>query len=281
LNSFNQHFRKDWEQIGRVSINSISGLLGMALLLVPVAALPANGECSIASGEHTVTLLELFTSEGCSSCPPADRWLSGLRSSSSNSGRVVPLALHVDYWDSIGWKDAFAKPDFALRQRKLAERGRQSMVYTPQVFVQGAAYDHPVDTTAFNALLESTYRQAPKADLVLSLGAVSEGKLAVKVTAELRNSAAHTAAGLYIALYENDLVTQVKAGENRGSTLRHDFVVREWIGPSRLTDKGRTEVAVLVPTPPGGTIGNFGVAVFVQDLRTQEVLQALARPLCL
>lgn len=115
---------------------SLSSLLSAAVMTA--LALVANGaECSARSGEQTVPLLELFSSEGCSSCPPADRLLGELRASGVSAGKVVPLALHVDYWDYIGWKDMFAQPGFSIRQRQQAQRAGQPVVYTPQFFVQG------------------------------------------------------------------------------------------------------------------------------------------------
>jgi hypothetical protein len=105
-----------------------------ALLLV--AALTTNGPglaqgCEVRSGPDRVALLELYTSEGCSSCPPAESWLSTIAQQGYSTERVIPLALHVDYWDYIGWKDGFAKPAFSARQRELAALGRSDTIYTP------------------------------------------------------------------------------------------------------------------------------------------------------
>src|SRR4051812_27306968 len=94
-------------------------------LLAAVIALPAeSAQCEARSGPQTTALVELYTSEGCDSCPPADRWLSGLGRSGFAPDRVVPLSLHVDYWDYIGWKDPYAKREFSSRQRKLTQLQR-------------------------------------------------------------------------------------------------------------------------------------------------------------
>src|SRR6476659_11420511 len=93
-------------------------------------------KCTARSGDKTAVLVELYTSEGCNSCPPADRWLSGVARTYPRD-RVVPLALHVDYWDYIGWKDPYARREFSQRQRRLSQLQRASFVYTPQVLVQG------------------------------------------------------------------------------------------------------------------------------------------------
>ena len=101
------------------------------------AAHAADPACSAYSGPHTTALVELYTSEGCDSCPAADLWLSSLFAQGFRPDQVVPLALHVDYWDYMGWKDPFAKGEFSIRQRKLAQMKRPVTVYTPQVLVQG------------------------------------------------------------------------------------------------------------------------------------------------
>src|SRR4029079_9042142 len=113
-------------------------LLHAALALAtPYTAPLQAGECKARSGAHTTALVELYTSEGCDSCPPADRWLAALASRGHGPDRLVPIALHVDYWDYIGWKDPYAKALFSSRQRKLAQVMRAKIVYTPQVLLQG------------------------------------------------------------------------------------------------------------------------------------------------
>src|SRR5258707_9145286 len=109
----------------------------LAALAVFFASAAQAEKCSARSGEKTAALVELYTSEGCNSCPPADRWLSSL-GAKYRAEVVVPLALHVDYWDYIGWKDPYAKREFSQRQRRLSQLQRMALVYTPQVLGQGA-----------------------------------------------------------------------------------------------------------------------------------------------
>ncbi|MDP2640606.1 MAG: DUF1223 domain-containing protein [Betaproteobacteria bacterium] len=97
----------------------------------------AFAACDARSGPKTAALVELYTSEGCSSCPPADRQLSRLRQMLDPAAEVVPLALHVGYWDYIGWKDPYAQAAFGERQSGLVRAGQQNTVYTPQFFVGG------------------------------------------------------------------------------------------------------------------------------------------------
>ena len=116
-------------------------------------------QCVSESGPSTAALVELYTSEGCSSCPPAERWLGGLPALPRH--RVVPLALHVDYWDYIGWKDPYAKREFSLRQRKLSQLQRMALVYTPQVMLQGRDF-RGWGTKAFDEAVERINSDRPR-----------------------------------------------------------------------------------------------------------------------
>src|SRR6185436_8497323 len=196
------------------------------LLAVPVFSHAA--QCTAQSGPGTAALVELYTSEGCSSCPPADRWLSTLSSAPSSS--VVPLALHVDYWDYIGWKDPYAKREFSLRQRKLTHLQRMALVYTPQVMLQGRDF-RGWGTPAFDQALATINAQPARARLGLEIRSAQQDGILVKVSAEILDASRAGDAGLYLAAYENRLRSRVDAGENRGRTLTHDHVVLEWQGP--------------------------------------------------
>ncbi len=173
-------------------------------------------QCTATSGVTVPVIVELYTSEGCDSCPPADRWLSKTINEHGKDGAFIPLAFHVDYWDYIGWKDAFAQPAFTHRQSALVANGAATGAYTPQIFVNGkddrswtsgaARWGAgKVATVQFNAA--TTWRDD---------GLTVSGRLAVP-SGNIR---------LRYAVTENGLVSAVKAGENRGVTLRHDAVVR-------------------------------------------------------
>lgn len=264
--------------------NTLSMMLGVGLLgtlgaLPHASAMAAPAECAARSAEHTVALLELFTSEGCSSCPPADRWLSALQASGATGSTLVPLALHVDYWDYIGWKDVFAQPGFAARQREQA-RAADVPVYTPQFFLHGRPYRPSTSAADFTRNLAAINARVAGADLALFLEQVANRRLSFTLTARLREAKDAGPVGLFVALYENGLSSSVKAGENRGALLHHDFVVREWIGPIPMSANARTERAMSVLLPGNRPAVNFGIAVFVQNPRTLEVLQALSRKVC-
>jgi hypothetical protein len=252
----------------------------LALILTVIVALPAQAaKCTAESGNRTTALVELYTSEGCSSCPPADRWLSALGTRGYAPDRVVPLSLHVDYWDYIGWKDGFAKGEFSSRQRKLGQQQRLAFVYTPQVMLQGKDF-RAWSSSAFDQALDRINAQPARAHLGLEIESLDRKAVTVKVRADLPDSGSSKDVVLYLATYENKLASDVTAGENRGERLKHDYVVLEWVGPIEFaTGPSLTERRAL-PLLPKAVPGHSGVAAFVQNRRTTEVLQALMLPAC-
>jgi len=252
--------------------------LAIALLLL-TTALPAYAmQCSAQSGERTAALVELYTSEGCSSCPPADRWLSRL-AQGGVPDRIVPLALHVDYWDYIGWKDPYAKREFSLRQRKLTQLQRLALVYTPQVVLQGRDF-RGWGTPAFQEAVAKINAQPAKARIELAIRGAKAAGLNVEAQARLLDRAQHEQAALYLAAYQNRLVSKVDAGENRGRILAHDYVVLEWQGPFGFGADGRLAQRRELPLLPRASAAESGVVAFVQNRRSAEVLQALMLPAC-
>jgi len=255
--------------------HSLLGSLAFGAASAAIAAVPA---CTAHSPEHRVALLELYTSEGCSSCPPADRWLSAARQRADWGGRVVPLALHVDYWDYIGWKDAYAKPLFSARQQEQVAAAGNTVVYTPQFFVQGRSWRSARPSSNLDAALQEAARKPAGADVSLT-SQKTEGR-SLPVRLEVRLKPGQDAAAVYVALYQNGLTTSVRAGENQGATLRHDYVVREWIGPKILAPGQVLSETVRLALPDGAAASDLGVAAFVQNPRSRDVLQALSLPLC-
>jgi hypothetical protein len=236
-------------------------------------AIPALGACLARSGAQTLALVELYTSEGCSSCPPADRWLSGLAERYSPR-QVAPLALHVDYWDYIGWKDPDAKREFSQRQRRLSQLQRAALVYTPQVLLQGADF-RQWGSAEFDHAVARINAQTARASLELEITAVSAAALALRASAAVSGPIDPADAVLYVATYENRLESRITAGENRGRVLHHDHVVFEWRGPYALGTR-ELELALL----PKAKSVDSGVVAFVQNRRTGEVLQALSLAAC-
>ena len=258
------------------------GLLSI-FLAAALAAGPAQAmQCTAKSAQTTTALVELYTSEGCDSCPPADRWLSSLGARGFAPERVVPIALHVDYWDYIGWKDPYARQAHSARQRKMAKLARAAMVYTPQVLLQGQEF-RGWGSGAFEQAVAKINARPAKARISLSLDTRRKDVFEVEAAAELLDASQMPDTALFLGAYENKLVSEVKAGENRGKTLPHDFVVLQWLGPFEF--KGGRDGAKLrehqaLPLLPKAVPGHSGVAAFVQNRATSEVLQALMLPAC-
>jgi hypothetical protein len=236
----------------------VSSLLCAALGLPALAA----DSCKVRSGERIVPLVELYTSEGCSSCPPADRWLSAKLAETSLNW----LAFHVDYWDYIGWTDRFADPRYSARQRQRANAAGASTVYTPQVMVGADVRVAWQSAGAFDHAVEAGAGVAP-IDLGLSLDGGPDG-IEVSLTALDRNLAG-AAAEVWLARYVDGQQSRVKAGENSGVTLHHDRVVTRLWGPWRLEDSGLTQSMRLATDP-----SDWGLVAFVQDSRGRT-LQSL------
>ena len=251
----------------------------LATILLALPCIAQGADCSARSAPHTTALVELYTSEGCDSCPPADRWLSSLFAKGFGPDRVVPLALHVDYWDYIGWKDPYARDKFAARQYKLAKMRRPAIVYTPQVLLQGQDFRRWWSGAFAEEVARINSRPA-RARISLSIRAVEPKAIHAELAAELLDPVERKNAAVYLAAYENKLASEVKAGENRGKRLEHDYVVREWIGPIGFADGLKLDEKRALPLLPGANAKHLGVAAFVQNRSTSEVLQALMLPAC-
>ena len=192
---------------------------------------------------------------------------------------MVPLALHVDYWDYIGWKDPYAKRAFSDRQRKLTQLQKLAFVYTPQVMLQGRDF-RGWGSPAFESALGKINARKARARLELTIASLKAGGIALETMAELIDPAEAREAVLYVAAYENRLSSAVTAGENRGRTLAHDHVVLEWQGPREFPPAGRLSDRRDLPFLPKAVPDHSGVVAFVQNRRTSEVLQALMLPVC-
>jgi hypothetical protein len=164
----------------------------------------AQSACDVAAAPGA-QLVELYTSQGCSSCPPADRWVNHLAADS----KLIPLAFHVDYWDYLGWKDPFSQADFSARQRELA-RTAAATVYTPGVFLSGREWRN------WGRETQSSSAQAATLGVRASLQ-LSKLQLEIQSTAD---------SDVYAAISESGLQTRIRSGENAGSVFAHDHVVR-------------------------------------------------------
>ncbi|MFT4064022.1 DUF1223 domain-containing protein [Paraburkholderia sp.] len=262
------------------------------LLFINVAAGAADPICTARSPAHRMALVELYSSEGCDSCPPADRWLGQWKSDGAAHG-IVPLALHVDYWNSLGWTDRFSQHRFTERQQRLTHLAGAHTIYTPEVFVAGRELRDWSQRDSFARRIDELVAEPAQASIALALTPPTPGLPGgFSVDARFDSKAASAAGPLsaYLAVYENSLVSQVGAGENRGATLHHERVVRQWIGPMPLVaGHARIRQDVRVEDAQAGTNADtnanapadrFGVVAFVENDATGDVLQAADLPAC-
>ena len=242
------------------------------VLMLSIMTCPAYGEinCIGHSEEKQAQLIELFTSEGCSSCPPADRYISGIKPDMTK----VILAYHVDYWNYLGWEDPFSDARYTQRQKFTAAFGQQNSLYTPMIVVNGrvASPDQLGRTIPINQKLSSDAN-------ITSSQTVMGNVINLKTSVQIKpNASANNA--LFIAIYENNLESHVYAGENSGSTLHHDYVVRQFLGPFAIPPTGKMLTENNLTIPANWKIKDIGIATFVQNIRTGDVLQALSQPYC-
>lgn len=253
----------------RSALRAVCWITGIA------ACMEADAACSMTSGSGRVPLVELYTAEGCSECPAADRWLSSLALRPPDQ-RPVLLALHVDYWDDIGWPDPFAAPLHGRRQEARVLLAGKRVVVTPQVMMGRHVLVDWRDTGAFSRLLAAERFLPPGIDLSLDVTR-GQGELRVAIGAHTREASVSSSL-LWLALYEDGLSRRVTGGENAGRWLRHDRVVRHLQGPLPvLGDTHASEASV--PLPADADIRAMGLVLFAESSLTGEGLQAMELPL--
>ena len=241
------------------------------LILVSFLSTPvfAGTPIVVNSGDRQTAVVELYTSEGCSSCPRADRWLQKLVTTPQQDLNLLALAFHVDYWDYLGWKDRFSNADYTKRQRVLGANNRQRTIYTPEFFVNGK--EARGSGNILNKI-QQTNQQPASITLQLTVSREqSELVVAVQTPSELDNG--EPIHHRYL-VYENKLSTDVKRGENSGKVLHHEQVVR-YMSPAQSL---RTENQHRIAIDPAWQAENVGVAVLVTSVGAHRYLQAVHTP---
>lgn len=210
-------------------------LLLVLLVYAQVFTATSDEQVQLSSGQKKVALIELFTSEGCSSCPPADRWLTRTKTNPGLWNEFVPIAFHVDYWDYIGWKDKFSRAEFGDRQRRYAAEGGVRVVYTPGLFRNG----HEWRGWQKNKAIAGEDGEAGELSLL-----IGGADIAARFDAPHNH---HGKLTLHIAVLGMNLETKVSAGENSGKTLQHDFVALSVV--SVQLDKKGSSYSVITRLP--------------------------------
>ena len=224
----------------------------------------APEKTSAAKGK-TPVLVELFTSEGCSSCPPADRNLAALAKQTGGDAEIITLGMHVDYWNNLGWNDPFSAAKFSRRQSFYSDTFKLDGVYTPQMVVDGSfQFVGGNSGEAAKAVAEAV--KTPKANVAL---AATGNTLKVDIS----DLPEHTFGNIFLAIAEDNLSSNVKRGENSGRVLAHTSVVRELrtIGSFDAAAKiFKTETAFEIPAD--WKRENIKLVVFAQVEKTSKII---------
>ena len=227
---------------------------------------------------RTPVLVELFTSEGCSSCPPADDILTRLVAEQPVAGvEVIALGFHVDYWDQLGWRDRFSSLAYTIRQQDYAGPGQSARVYTPQAIVDGIRTFVGSDAkTAHQSILEAA--SMPKLAVTIDASGTAEksGRVAIAVRVRPEPERGETS-NVLLALTEDGLVSDVKRGENASRRLTHVAVVRSLDEIGRFDSKQGFSATRDVRLDPAWRRDAIKVVAFVQDRRSRRVLGVAAR----
>ena len=237
--------------------------------LLASATLVTLGLFSSTAFATDAVLIELFTSQGCSSCPPADALLSNL--GEEGEREIIPLSYHVDYWNSLGWKDGFSSPEWSKRQRGYAALS-SDRTYTPQLVVQGSVDCLGSDERCIRAAIEQAREQRTAGTVRVLEAREADGSLVVEAMVMLREG--HRGAGATVVVYESGLSTEVRRGENRGRTLRNDFVVRALRETGTVGDctTSPARVTARIPIQNDWQKDKLGVVVFLQERESRRVL---------
>lgn len=238
----------------------------------------AAGTCEATSPSHVVPLVELYTAEGCSDCPPADKWLSQLAASSDPS-QATPLALHVDYWNEHGWVDPYADAVFTKRQDFRVHLAKKKVRYTPHVMVGADTSVNWREDGEVSRVLSKVRKSAAGADLGLKVGRSGDGlQVEIKALPKPSSVPEKTPNLLWLAVYQNGLTSKISDGENKGRTLHHDRVARLLQGPWELRAKP-VDGKVNIPLPTDASLKDYGFVLFAESSETGAGLQSLSLPL--
>lgn len=221
------------------------------IVVVAALAIRAGAPEAVKLGS-TPVVVELFTSQGCSSCPPADELLRQLARDPEYGRAIIPLAYHVDYWDYLGWRDPFSSKQFTIRQMTYVRALGLSSAYTPQVVIAGSREMVGSHAAALRAAIAEASNRRP------------EGSVRISLAGDKADVRAEGPAGrdLIVVAFEDGATTQVTRGENAGRTIANDSIVRQ------ITRAGGVEASLALP--PGAT----GVVAFLQDRKTMHISAA-------
>ena len=234
----------------------------------------AQNQCSATSGSSITPVLELYTSEGCSSCPPADKWASTFKDKSLEGAAVVQ-AFHVGYWDYIGWVDRFAAPAYTQRQREIGLREGLRSAYTPQAVLNGKDWPRWFGGSP-TSVTQAAAKEPARARITLQQLGADQFEASVSPVVVPGSPSASVSWSAYWTVTEHGHHSKVKAGENAGEFLKHDFVVRQYTpaGEYKNSDNSTQKLSFRTIAATPGHPRQVNLVVF--DTRTGATLQALS-----
>ncbi len=231
------------------------------------AALWLGGAASDLVAAERKAVVELFTSQGCSSCPPADAYLGEL----ARRDDVLALSFHVDYWNYIGWRDPFSNPQWSARQRDYGRKLNRRYVYTPQMVIDGAAEAVGSKRSRVARLIKSALQRKK---IAVEIVHPDRDNIRIRVPAEAGYTG--SAATVWLAFYDNTRTTAIEAGENDGETLTNSNIVRSM---ARIGDWRGEAMEWTLPVEAVGGAGRDGCAILVQAGGSGRILGAVAMAL--
>jgi hypothetical protein len=212
------------------------------------------------------TVLELFTSQGCSSCPPADELLG--KYASQDNDKIIPLAFHVDYWDRLGWKDSFSTSSYTQRQKEYAQMFSNSSVYTPQVVINGGTEMIGSDKSKIDVAISKALAETPAAIIAIGSNEITGNKISIQynVTGDIAK------ANIFALLIQDKAVTKIKAGENDGATLTSYNVVRDIV-----FTEAKKSGSFALQIPLNVDTKNLGIVLLIQNKVTLKIIGAVKK----
>ncbi len=251
-------------------------ILLISSLLVSASAFGQQWQTE--SADKQVAVMELFVSEGCGLCPAAERWVDQLPEQGITENELIVLGFHVDYLDDKkGWIDRFAKPRYTERQRQMARLNLYQTVFTPEIFISGEVVhnwrEHGTDVIEFINSFDS------EADISLTVKKTDE-TLNIDTEVTVFGDENQANSQLYLALTEDNIISEIHGGDNIGAVFNHQNLVRRWLGPFELNSDGApTLIQSSLPLDPSWKLHDLTLVAIVQNLDNAYVLQGLSLPL--
>ena len=243
-----------------IKVIAIAALPACTVLL---AFMPSTLSKKAKHAAKSFAVVELFTSEGCSSCPPADALVA--KANKEFAGKIYILGFHVDYWNQLGWRDQYSSAAWTNRQKHYVELFNLNSAYTPQIVVNGKKEFVGSDEGSLNNTIQEELQNTSPADIALTAQKVNDKSISITYTLSKTDDAV-----LNIALVQLQATTAVKKGENQGRSISHINIVREFKSINKVKSSGSAELSI----PSGADLNDYAVIAYLQDKDKWQVLGA-------